>query len=54
MPETTFWELYYGPLALVDDENVEVAMVEFGRCVQGDCVPDKMKGLSLALAQACR
>src|SRR5262249_25734046 len=29
-----FWQLYYGPLALVTDKDVDAAVVEFGNCLR--------------------
>lgn len=53
--ERRFWQLYYGPLALVEDAGVEAAMVAFGRCLQSpDCGRERLGPLSLALAHACR
>ena len=53
-----FYELYYGPLAVVEDTEVEAAMVRFDRCLQaletGSCTRTELKNLSLALAHSCR
>ncbi len=53
--EATFWRLYFGPLAIVEDEGVEAAMVKLGRCLQlQDYDKGELEKLSLALAHACR
>jgi hypothetical protein len=51
---TRFWELYWGELALVEDERVEAAMVKYGKCLEDDCPAAELKQRSLALAHACR
>ncbi len=52
--EAKFWQLYYGPLALVEDLQVEKAMVAFGNCLLEDCTQRELQRASLALAHACR
>ncbi len=52
--EATFWELYWGPLALVEDRAVEAAMVRFRDCLIQQCPQDELQQLSLALAHTCR
>lgn len=50
-----FWQLYWGPLAVVEDEEVEAAMVAYGRHLknsQHDAA--NLETLSLAVAHACR
>lgn len=55
-----FWELYWGPLAMVEDSRVEAAMVVFGRSLEdyaGDISNECSKMLnqaSLALAHKAR
>ena len=52
-----FWELYWGELALVEDRQVEAAMVQMGECLNtGDCAPcgGSVQKCSIALAHACR
>jgi hypothetical protein len=49
-----FWKLYWGPLALVEDREVEAAMVGLGRCLQKECPKAALQDLSLALAHTCR
>jgi len=49
-----FWRLYWGPLALVEDREVEAAMVRFGKCIDKECPRDQRQQLSLALAHTCR
>jgi hypothetical protein len=50
-----FWQLYWGPLAVVEDEEVEAAMVAYGRQLKQD-PPNAaaLETLSLGLARACR
>jgi len=43
-----------GPLALVEDRQVEAAMVTFGNCLRSNCGKDELQKLSLALAHTCR
>jgi hypothetical protein len=58
----TFWELYWGNLAMVEngglvrsEENVEAAMVKFGACLSRHCKQDPdLQQLALRLAHACR
>jgi len=54
--EATFWQLYNGPLAIVEDDAVEGAMVSFGKCLSGEeqCTRDTLVRRSLALAHSCR
>lgn len=50
-----FWQLYWGPLAVVEDEEVERAMVAYGeqlKNVTWDAA--KLETLSLGVAHACR
>lgn len=50
-----FWQLYWGPLAVVEDEDVEEAMVAYGQQLgsnPGDAAALEM--LSLDIAHACR
>lgn len=49
-----FWELYWGELALVEDQRVEAAMVQFGRAIQEGSTGGELQELSLAIAHACR
>jgi apolipoprotein N-acyltransferase len=49
-----FWSLYWGELALVEDEKVEAAMVQFGRALEAGSVGQQLQISSLALAHACR
>ena len=48
-----FWRLYWGPLSTVEDDQVETAMVEFGRCLDKHC-NEPIENKSLELAHACR
>jgi len=54
--EARFWQLYNGPLAIVEDDAVEGAMVSFGKCLSGEeqCTRDTLVRRSLALAHSCR
>ncbi len=59
-----FWDLYWGPLAIVEDAGmkkpedavVEGAMVLFGNCFDGTdvCNEQEIKQRSLSLAHKCR
>lgn len=50
-----FWQLYWGPLAMVEDATVERAMVNYGNALRSRN-PDRpvLQQLSLELAHACR
>jgi hypothetical protein len=50
-----FWQLYWGPLAVVEDKGVEAAMVAYGEQLENDPRDaTKLDMLSLGLAHACR
>lgn len=49
-----FWELYWGELALVENQEVERAMVEMGRGLEEGASAAQLRQLSLNLAHACR
>ncbi len=50
-----FWQLYWGPLGVVEDPEVEAAMVAYGRQLKRDPRDAaKLETLSLGLAHACR
>jgi hypothetical protein len=54
-----FWQLYWGELAIVEDKEVERAMVAYGRELNrwtedGSDPPPELRRLSLDLAHACR
>ena len=49
-----FWSLYWGELALVEDKEVEAAMVGLGKGLDRQASPAELKQLSLKLAHACR
>lgn len=49
-----FWSLYWGELALVEDKDVEAAMVALGKGLDRQASPAELKQLSLKLARACR
>lgn len=49
-----FWELYYGPLRVVEDsDNVSHAMEVFGTCLREKCSQTKLQNHALDLADAC-
>ncbi|MBY5891492.1 hypothetical protein [Rhizobium ruizarguesonis] len=54
----TFWKLYWGELARFEGQDVETAMVRFGRSLQTwqatGKKPEEMAQLSLAVSHACR
>ena len=54
--ESAFWRLYLGPLAVVEDDNVERAMVQLGNCLDKSeaCDQITLSRRSLALAHSCR
>ena len=49
-----FWQLYWGELALVENKDVEAAMVKLGRALENSASQRELKQLSLKLAHACR
>jgi len=50
-----FWQLYWGPLAVVEDEPVAAAMVEYGKELTKNSPSDPtLENLSLRVAHACR
>lgn len=49
-----FWQLYWGELALVENQEVEAAMVAFGEALNRQASPSELQSLSLQLAHACR
>jgi hypothetical protein len=48
-----FWELYYGELALVENNDVARAMVDFGKALKAG-EKGRLEGLSLALTRSMR
>lgn len=52
--ENRFWELYWGELALVENTEVEAAMVAFGGGLNNKASLGELQQLSLTLAHACR
>lgn len=49
-----FWQLYWGELALVENTEVEAAMVAMGNAIHEKANPQVLKQASLKLAHACR
>ncbi len=49
-----FWQLYWGELALVENTEVEAAMVAMGDAIREKANPQVLKQASLKLAHACR
>lgn len=50
-----FWQLYWGALALVEDEEVARAMIAYGKQLKVSSPdPGTLEGLSLNVAHACR
>jgi hypothetical protein len=51
----TFWTLYWGSLAMVEDTDVEREMVAFGRALEvAPSDRPSLKQLALSLADTCR
>jgi len=50
----TFWLLYWGPMALVEDTKVAHAMVQFGDALKADATQAELAIYALELAHACR
>ena len=51
--EEDFWRLYWGPLGMVEEGEVEGAMIAFGKCLNKEC-DQSLRTLSLAVAHGCR
>lgn len=49
-----FWRLYWGPLGMVEEQDVENAMVNFGDCLHGHCGGQPLTMLSLDVSHSCR
>jgi hypothetical protein len=49
-----FWQLYWGELGLVENGEVEVAMVAFGNALRSDATPEVLQRKSFELAKAIR
>lgn len=49
-----FWQLYWGVMGLVENEQVTQAMIGFGNALNAKESPDVLKARSIALAHACR
>jgi hypothetical protein len=52
-----FWELYWGELSMVENPEVEAAMVQMGNCLNGNCSGCRnsdLKQCALTIAHACR
>jgi hypothetical protein len=49
-----FWQLYWGELALVENEEVEKAMVKVKEALNRGAQRQELQSLSLNFAQACR
>lgn len=50
---TRFWELFYGELALVEDQQVATAMVEFSNALK-PCDQSRLSSAALHLTQSMR
>lgn len=49
-----FWQLYWGELALVENREVEAAMVQYGNALENPADRATLRQRSLDLAKACR
>ncbi len=49
-----FWILYWGRMAVVEDDRVEDAMVQFSKVLENPHRSDDLSGSALDLAHACR
>jgi hypothetical protein len=52
--EKDFWNLYWGPLSIVEDQQVEASMVRLGRCIRLKECEKPMQLLALDLDHDCR
>lgn len=51
---STFWQLYWGALALVEDQRVATAMFNFGELLKHGAEQSELQTYALQLAHACR
>lgn len=49
-----FWDLYWGPMAIVEDPEVETAMVAFGQALSESVLPTVLEAAAIDLAHRCR
>jgi hypothetical protein len=49
-----FWRLWDGPLAIVEDNRVAFAMIEFGECLKKRECKSRLAVLSIQLSHSCR
>jgi hypothetical protein len=53
-----FWTLYWGRMSLIENQQVETAMANYGRqlelCEKGAAEPSSLKELSYKVAHSCR
>lgn len=49
-----FWELYFGEMAIVENREVEAAMVGLGRALKRGASQADLQDLALTLDDACR
>lgn len=49
-----FWQLYWGVMGLVENQEVTDAMIAFGGKLNTKESPSSLQGASLQLARACR
>lgn len=49
-----FWDLYWGPMAIVEDADVENAMVVFGQALNDSVSPTALETAAIDLAHSCR
>jgi len=49
-----FWQLYWGPLGIVENRDVSRSMIAFGECLGGNCGGESLTTFSLDIAHQCR
>jgi hypothetical protein len=49
-----FWSLYWGKIAVVEDEPVQKAMESIAECLRNRCEPKEVRKLLPGLINACR
>jgi hypothetical protein len=49
-----FWRLYWGPLGIVEDQDIAAALTQFGNCLKEPCKTQPLTTLAYAIAQKCR
>jgi hypothetical protein len=49
-----FWQMYWGVMGMVENENVTDAMIAFGKALKSDADQATLSQLALGIAHKCR